>query len=321
MDFNDKIRHRILYSHVLRDENGEQLLDYMTRRFSRFDRDGWRGQILAGTVQLNDHETLPDTVLKTHDCIAYFPGEPPEPPARKDYRIAYEDQDLLVIDKPGDLCVHPTGPFYRNTLWNLVGQKYGEVRFVQRLDRETSGLLIAARNAATATALEQNQHCIRKEYLVLVEGDVPAPFRARGYLVPDTSSCVPKKKTFIPDSAPDEKNPCFADSEFAPVQHVFPDMTLVQARLHTGRQHQIRATLCSLGYPVVGDKLYGADERIFLKIPTQSFTADDMKRLRLPRQALHSSRLAFTHPVTGAPMEWESPFPWNELLPANARLD
>ena len=89
-----------------------------------------------------------------------------------------------------------------------------------------------------------------------------------------------------------------------------PDMSLVRAVLHTGRQHQIRATLYSLGYPVVGDKLYGVDETMYGKIRSRALMEGDFVRLRMDRQALHAAKLEFRHPVTGEWVCCESPCPF-----------
>ena len=101
-----------------------------------------------------------------------------------------------------------------------------------------------------------------------------------------------------------------AVTELLEESHVPPDMTLVRAVLGTGRQHQVRATLHSLGFPLVGDKLYGPDERLFLKIKSQTLTDADRALLRFGRQALHAAVLEFRHPFTGELLHFESPFPW-----------
>ena len=92
-----------------------------------------------------------------------------------------------------------------------------------------------------------------------------------------------------------------------------PDMTLVRAVLGTGRQHQVRATLHSLGFPLAGDKLYGPDERLFLKIASGELNDDDFEKLRFGRQALHAAVLEFRHPFTGESLRFESPFPHGEF--------
>jgi len=302
----DKLTRRILYSHVLKNEAGLMLLPYLCRRYSRHDADGWRSAILERQVEVNGQTATPETLLKEHDRVSFYPNETAEPEADLNYNIAYEDEHLLVIDKPAHLCVHPTGPFFRHTLWHLAGSKYGRVYFVNRLDRETSGLLLAARNAETAAKMDPKNFPVHKEYLALVFGNFSTDMRAQGVLVRDMASIVPKKKRFILDGTPSNDAES-ADTELRFEAKVEPDMTLVRAMLHTGRQHQIRSTLYSLGYPVVGDKLYGPDEQLFLKIKSQTLTPGDFKTLRLDRQALHSAVLSFQHPVTGQTIRCESP--------------
>lgn len=306
MNFEDKFRRRILYSHILRGERGMTLTAYLTRRFPRFDADGWTAQIRNGKVQVNCLPAEPETALREHDCVAFFPEPAPEPEADLHFRTLYEDEALLVFEKSGNLCVHPTGPFYRHTLWYQVGLKYGEIRFVNRLDRETSGLLVAARTPEAAAAMCAT--AMGKEYLALVFGDFAHSVRARGRLVHDVASAVPKKKRFLPgDFSVDD--PDSADTELIPLRRFGKDMTLIRAIPHTGRQHQIRATLFSLGFPLAGDKLYGPDERIFLKIRSRSISDADRALLRLPTQALHSERLEFRHPFSGKRIRCESPMP------------
>jgi 23S rRNA pseudouridine955/2504/2580 synthase/23S rRNA pseudouridine1911/1915/1917 synthase len=318
-DFADKLARRQLYSHVPEAEDGSLLPDYLAAHFSRFDRAGWVQAIAAGLVTVNGRSAVPETVLKRHDRVGYFPPETPEPDAVLDYRVVYEDADLLVIDKPGDLCVHPTGPFFRHTLWHLVGSKYGEIRFVHRIDRETSGLVVAARTRRAAAAMDNGGTPVRKEYLALVTGDFRGRVRAEGFLIHDQSSAVRKKKRFVfansPEAAAVQADPSAetAVTELIEEVHVPPDMTLVRAVLGTGRQHQVRATLLSLGFPLVGDKLYGPDERIFLKIKSQTLTDADRALLRFKRQALHAAVLEFRHPFTGETIRCESPFPWSDF--------
>ena len=318
-DFADNLARRQLYSHVPEDEDGAALTDYLAAHFSRFDRAGWDNAIKAGLVTVNGLPALPGATVKRHDRIGYWPPETPEPDAELYFRVVYEDDSLLVIDKPGNLCVHPNGPFFHHTLWHLVGSQYGEIRFVHRLDRETSGLVIAARTRRGAAAMDNGNTPVRKEYLALVTGDFRGPIHAGGFLIQDRNSAVRKKKRFVPtgsseaESAQLDPTAETAVTELVEESHVPPDMTLVRAILGTGRQHQVRATLHSLGFPLAGDKLYGPDERIFLKIASGGLTGDDFARLRFGRQALHAAVLEFRHPFTGKTVRCESPFPHEEF--------
>ena len=318
-DFADKLARRQLYSHVPEAEDGAALPDYLAAHFKRFDHAGWLCAIEAGLVTVNGLPARPGATVKRHDRVGYWPPEMPEPDAELHFRTVYEDDSLLVIDKPGNLCMHPTGPFFRHTLWHLVGTRYGEIKFVHRLDRETSGLVIAARTRRAAAAMDNGNTPVRKEYLALVTGDFRGRIHAEGFLIHDRDSSIRKKKRFVPDDSPEagaarlDPSAETAATELIEEVHVPPDMTLVRAILGTGRQHQVRATLHSLGFPLAGDKLYGPDERLFLKIKKQSLTGDDFARLRFRRQALHAAVLEFRHPFTGETVRCESPFPREEF--------
>ena len=317
--FADKLARRQLYSHVSEAEDGAALPDYLAAHFNRFDRAGWIRSIEAGLVTVNDRPALPVMTVKRHDRVGYYLPEMPEPDAELHYRVLYEDGDLLVIDKPGNLCMHPTGPFFRHTLWHLVGSKYGEIRFVHRLDRETSGLVIAARTRRAAAAMDNGNTPVHKEYLSLVTGDFRGRIHAEGFLVHDRTSAVRKKKRFVfadsPEAVAARLDPTAETTvtELIEESHVPPDLTLVRAVLGTGRQHQVRATLYSLGFPLAGDKLYGPDERLFLKIKTRDLNENDLAELRFSRQALHAAVLEFRHPFTGESLRFESPFPGEEF--------
>jgi len=317
--FEDKLARRQLYSHVPEAEDGSALPDYLAAHFSRFDRAGWVQAVEAGLVTVNDRPASPDMNVKRHDRVGYYPPETPEPDAELHYRVAYEDADFLVIDKPGNLCMHPTGPFFRHTLWHLVGSRYGEIRFVHRLDRETSGLVIAARTRRAAAAMDNGNTPVHKEYLALVNGDFRGRVHAEGYLVHDRTSAVRKKKRFVfadsPEADAARLDPAAetAVTDLIEESRVPPDMTLVRAVLGTGRQHQVRATLFSLGFPLAGDKLYGPDEQLFLKIATRDLKEDDLKKLKFGRQALHAAVLEFRHPFTSELLRFESPFPGAEF--------
>ena len=145
-----------------------------------------------------------------------------------------------------------------------------------------------------------------KKYQVLVHGDFPEKLAAAGFLY-RAGGVIRKKRTFsftIPENLPYES----ADTVFHTLKRG-GGFSLLQAELGTGRMHQIRATLCSLGFPVAGDKLYGVDERFYLKLKEDSLSDGDRAKLLLDRQALHCCKLNFLHPYTGENMEFESELP------------
>ncbi len=306
----ESLERRVIRTSIDWSGAGQRLDEYLAGRFTYRSLSEWRDRIAAGEIMLNGESPDPSRLLELHDRIEYFPGDLPEPEALLDYRVAWEDDSLLVIDKPGNLCVHPSGPFFRHTLWYLLCSKYGKIHLVNRLDRETSGLLIAAKNPRVAALLGKNSWPVHKEYLALVFGRFDSAVDARGFLVQDSGSAVRKKRKFVFGGRPPE-GAVAVESSRTLLEPVRPGDTvsLVRARPETGRLHQIRATLFSLGYPLLGDKLYGPDESIFLKIRSNAVTAEDRRKLVLPRQALHSCRIVFRHPESGKCVEVDSPLP------------
>ena len=308
----DSLARRKVRSTVDWSSCGQTLIGFLVSRFPYRDEAGWRAVIAAGEITVNDSVAEPERRLEMHDVIAYHPAELPEPPADMNWSAVREDAHLVVIDKPGNLCVHPAGPFFKHTLWHMLCAKYGDIHFINRLDRETSGLMIAARDKETASRFAARDLIEKKVYTVMVHGRFDAPLRAAGFLSKDCSSVIRKKRVFTPEApeGPGES----AETFFEPLGRS-GDFSLLRATLGTGRMHQIRATLSSLGYPVVGDKLYGLDEKFYLRQKTDELTAEDREKLVLPRQALHASELVFRHPATGETMRFTSPPPFG-LPPA-----
>jgi 23S rRNA pseudouridine1911/1915/1917 synthase len=248
------------------------------------------------------------------------------------FRIVDETDDYLVVDKPPFLLVHPTKPDERRTLWKeLRGllafeiANGGQVSIVNRLDRETSGLVLVAKNAASARrfGLLMQAQKFQKEYLAIVwdwpdweNKIVAAPLDRQGK---HASSRVWLKQAIHPHGAPAltefQVEQRFTRStlgaEPSPVASRHPrdrdgaerreergegtsesrNFALIRAMPRTGRTHQIRVHLASVGHPIVGDKIYGPDEQLYLRFIETGWTPELEKRLLLPRQALHASRL------------------------------
>ena len=290
---------------------GQRLDRLLSETYPWVARATWQERIRAGTVLLNARNVRPSRSVQTGDLIEFQFDVGPEPEVRRDYQIVHRDTGFLVIDKPPNLPVHPSGVYNQNTLLNLLRNDYGpqfHAGFVNRLDRETSGLMIVATNAGSArafqTLLKAGQ--IEKEYQVLVFGQFPDYMDATGFIGKKDGAIVRKKQEFRSRAFVDSKS---CRTEFFR-ESLHDDLSLVRARLHTGRMHQIRATLCSLGFPVVGDRLYGPDENMYLRFIHDEETEADRNCLRMQRTALHSKRLHFLHPVNGkAIIEITSPLP------------
>jgi 23S rRNA pseudouridine955/2504/2580 synthase/23S rRNA pseudouridine1911/1915/1917 synthase len=149
---------------------------------------------------------------------------------------------------------------------------------------------------------------VGKEYLVLVEGEFPESLEARGWMRADPDAGTARRRVFRPGHKENAEGDDWAETSFVRLA-AGNGVSLVRAVPETGRLHQIRATLCSLGFPVVGDKVYGIDPGMFGRFCTDALSEDDWRRLRVKRQALHASRLEFRHPVDQRAMCLESPLP------------
>ena len=208
------------------------------------------------------------------------------------FAVAYEDEHLLVVDKPAGVVVHPARGRAGGTLVQALGGRVAgggdpeRPGVVHRLDRDTSGLLVLARTEPAHAALRAMMAAreITREYLALVEG---RPAARTGTI----DAPLGRDRRVRTRMSPDADEPRRAVTHFETVR-ALPHDTLLRVRLETGRTHQIRAHLLAIGHPVAGDPEYGHAGRHGLR-----------------RQFLHAERLAFTHPVTGAAVDLRSPLP------------
>jgi len=226
--------------------------------------------------------------------------------------VVYEDAHLLAIDKPPLVTVHPTARYHKNTvIERLRRQREGEfLALIHRIDRETSGVLMLAKSLESERAfkrlLEERSHggdeAVKKTYVAVTHG-VPEVSECRLPVELDTENSLRVKMRI---AAPGQGLEARTDIEVAEQRAGY---ALCRLSLHTGRQHQIRLHLSALGCPVVGDKLYGPDERMLARAADGELTEEDLQLLEHPRQLLHAERYDFTHPMTQAPLHLLAPLP------------
>ncbi len=223
---------------------------------------------------------------------------------RAEFSVLYEDEEVLAVDKAAPLLMHPTGPKREPTLLHglelLLAYELacgGQVSLINRLDRETSGIVLVAKSAAAARELGKamQQRRMHKRYLAVV----------RGCPLWETALCAEPLRRMEEVAAtrihvrqccdPGGKS---CETAFRVLRRVgargkLPPMALLECSPRTGRMHQIRAHLAHLGYPLIGDKIYGGDESCYLDFIAGGWTPALAERLILPRHALHACELSF----------------------------
>ena len=273
----------------------------------------------------------PSERLRAEDRIVLWRPPVDDADPELELPIVYSDEHLLVLNKPPGLAVHPTARHHHATVTKILQQRYPRehLRLVHRLDRETSGVLLVARGPAaertfkmlfegivvsdvhalpgrrrarggTATRVAPGQRLVDKEYLAICWGSPP-----------DGLVDLPLE--------PDPDNPLRVKMRIARAGEGLraqtrveaiarcSGYTLVRCTLLTGRQHQIRLHLSALGCPVVGDKLYGPDDRLLARGADGCLTEEDLRRLELPRHALHAECYRLQHPFTGEALVLRAP--------------
>lgn len=213
--------------------------------------------------------------------------------------VVYEDQDIIVINKPAGLVTHPGAGCADNTLLNALLYRYPELSnlpragIIHRLDKDTSGLLVIAHNLIAHTKLvaDLQNRKIKREYAAIVNGVMTT-----GGTIEAPIGRHPFKRTHMAV----KENGKSATTHYRIIKH-FPAHTYLKVILETGRTHQIRVHLAHIGYPIVGDPTYGKG----LKIPAQCSDVLRQTLMNFKRQALHAERLGLAHPRTGQLMEWE----------------
>lgn len=300
---------------VTPEQAGTRLDVFVASAFEQASRSAVRRWIDEGAVLVDGQARKAGHALKSGEMVSVSPP-PPQPldlqPEPIPLKIVYEDESLLVIDKPAGLVVHPGAGIRQGTLANALLHHLRQVSrsdtvrpgIVHRLDKGTSGLMVAAKSEAAHQALSAQfkQREVEKRYLTLVHGRL----RAESGRIDAPLGRDPERRTRMSTRS---RSPRQALTEYRVLRRL-REFTLVEVRLHTGRTHQIRVHFEHLGHPVAGDPTYSARRRLPVSAPARKALE------KLGRPFLHSAVLAFKHPVSGRSLRFESPLPpeLDELL-------
>lgn len=306
----------ILQSKVPAPLSGKPLAEYLSRRFRYQTREVWEGLIRAGKVTVNGKKAEPTALLRKGDRVAYSVVLK-EPPVDKNIQILHEEDSFLVAVKPGQLPSHADGNFIKNTFIYLITQMLrnkgwkGDAFMVHRLDRETSGLMVVAKNRAAHLNLVRQfeQGRVDKEYMAVAKGRIEGEkFEVNGAIGKDPASQISVRQKVVPEGTPFSK----PSLTFFEKLENLKDVTLLKCAPKTGRTNQIRVHLDSIGHPIIGDKLYGRTDEEFLEFIRHVKAGGDPSfpgHLEVPRHLLHASRLSFTHPESGKLLTFEAEMP------------
>jgi 23S rRNA pseudouridine1911/1915/1917 synthase len=311
---------------------GQRLDQFLAAQLEGVSRS--RVQLLMdqGDVLVNGEREKASMKLRGGERIA-ITGEPHPAPLKATAEdipldVVFEDGDLAVVNKPAGMMVHAGSgqnedARNRGTLVNALLYRFkalsstgGDLRpgIVHRLDKDTSGLIVVAKNDRAHAALGEmfSGRRMKKTYIALVQGAVE---RERGTI----NAAVgrdPVRRTRM--TTQPQENARTAVSHYEVVRRLatrFGKFTLVRVRIETGRTHQIRVHMASIGHPVVGDSLYGGAGHLTDQVASQAATSKaarrraEPERLRLGRNFLHAAKLEFTHPMTGKLLQLEAPLP------------
>lgn len=322
---------------------GQRLDVFLQSQLKRTSRTRTQYIVKVSAFDVNGKRLRSNHRVQSEEHVLLWRAPWDEEQVPTDVPVLFEDDHLLAVDKPALLPVHPTARYHKNTLINVLkAERPGQfLSLGHRIDRETSGCLFVAKSVAADRALKKviEGRGIEKTYVALTWGApdsaraaaalgkvTPSPrdgegaFRYERSLELDpTSSYRVKMRLGVSEDA------LTASTRFViegtKIRDGAPAYSRVRCELETGRQHQIRVHLASLGAPIVGDKLYGRDETCFARGADGELTADDFVNLELPRHALHAARLSLLHPITQQPLVVEAGFPadlqafWDSLEP------
>lgn len=289
---------------ALKEHGGLRLDAFLVARLHRYSRARVQKLIDDGLVSMGGRGVKASARVAEGQTITIrYPrtAEPPVP--HETMPILYQDETLVVIDKPGGTLSHPTDKVLHNTVTTILARQLGRKVFLaHRLDRETSGAQVLALDPAAARSLYEQflGRSVRKEYLAVAFGEIAWKKKLLDApLGPEGGEIRVRQAVGTGQPAVTEFERLATDGR----------LSLVSAKPRTGRLHQIRAHLAHLGHPVVGDKLYVGAGEAYMKAVRKEIGREDLDALGADRQLLHAWKLSLEHPTTGKRLNLVAPVP------------
>jgi 23S rRNA pseudouridine1911/1915/1917 synthase len=294
----------------------ESVEAFLARRFLYHSLDEWKKLVEDGRVYVNGTVASAGDILRTKDEVSYRKAEQ-EPPVDSTFQVHFLDDHLIVVSKSGNIPVNEGGMYYAHTLLHVVRRHLGTLQATppalytaHRLDRETSGLVAFGRTPQASQALGAafTSKAVRKVYYGVLVGHMSSttecdePIVEQWHVAPPTDADIPHVYRLRMACSPEGKE---AQTVFEPLAHT-AGATLCRIRPQTGRTHQIRVHAHHLGFPLLGDKLYGQSDSRFLALSRGEVPPEFPPFGVVPRHQLHAGDLTFPHPTTGQTVTYHS---------------
>ncbi|HZH76768.1 MAG TPA: RluA family pseudouridine synthase, partial [Archangium sp.] len=272
---------------------GWRLERYLAQKLRRLSPSRLHGIILRG-VLCEERRLKPSTPVYPGLSFRIRRPASQEPETPTELPVLFQDDWLLVLDKPAGLPIHPTARYHKGTLVSLLRERFGEAfaEPAHRLDRETSGIVICGRTTESCRVLGRLfvSRDVHKEYLALCEGHPPEDSFHVDAPIAEGTELIRIAVRIDPVEGKESRTRFQVLQRFTREGQPF---SLVRCYPETGRQHQIRIHLHVAGFPLVGDKMYGPDPGYFDRFSRHCLEPEAWERLRLPRHALHAAHIAF----------------------------
>jgi len=277
--------------------NNKPILEVLSGYLQYYDKEQWENFFKENKVNIiiNNKQNNYNTILKEKDEVILLIKQEAEPQVNKDYKIIYEDEYILAINKPSNLPMHPSGRFHGNTLINMLKKQYPNLKTINRLDRQTSGIVIFAKDDDTTKHLANqfSQRNVEKRYIAVVKGECDINKIIDEPIKQSTYKDICKIMIVAKDGKESQTK--------VRTMHKSKEKSILECKPITGRTHQIRVHLNHIGHPAINDTLYGNNPQEFL---------DELNnKTKYKPLMLHCQELTIINPQTKEKQTFEAMVP------------